>query len=100
MIVITKRQGKLLNMLLAFICAGIILFILNILNALIFGIDYLDRYVHTGFTFIHVIGVIIGIYNLFIAAKHQEKMKEMKIFYISITGSILCIVVNIIALLT
>lgn len=99
MIVITKKQGKLLNALLAFVCAAFVLAILSIIN-IFTDSAALDNYVHTGFMLINGLGVLIGIYNLFVAAKHQEKMKELKIFYISITGSILCIVVNILALLT
>ena len=100
MIVITKKQGRFLNMLLAFFFAAIILFFLSLFNTLLFHFDYLDRYVRTGFTIINGVGVIIGAYNLVNAARHADTLKKMNVFYMSIFGSVLCIAVNVYALMT
>jgi len=100
MIVITKKQGQFLNMLLAFAFAAIILFLLSLFNALVLHFDYLDKYVRTGFTIINSVGVLIGTYNLVNAAKHAATLKKMNVFYMSIFGSVLCIAVNVYALMT
>ena len=98
MIVITKRQGQFLNMLLALILGSFILVVLAFLNFLVFKDIALQSYVETGFNTLNFIGICIGIYNLIRAVQNYEQLKKANVLYLTILGSTACLIVNIYAL--
>ena len=99
MITISKTTYSLLIGLCVFVCSGLILGITGIVNAIFFGSEFLERYVHVGFSFLNVVGALIGLYNLINAARNEEKLKKMKVYHTHILGSLVCMAVNVYALL-
>jgi hypothetical protein len=98
MIEITKKTGRYLNMLLAFALAALTLSLLSLVN-LYFDFEALRIYVDTGFLLLNMVGVAIGLNNILQAYKIRNTLKLAGIYKMSLISGLICLIVNIYALI-